>query len=193
MRVITGTARGKRLKELKGEDTRPTTDRVKESLFNIIQFEVPGRQVLDLFAGTGQLGIECLSRGAAGVTFVDVRKDASALIRENLALCGFPGSATTASPLPAPLPQVVQQESISFLATCPKESYDVILLDPPYQSPFLEKSLSSIVGFDILRNHGIIVCESPVEKVLPPLAPPYVLGKEYRYGKIKLTTILKNP
>ena len=86
MRVITGTARGRRLNELKGKETRPTADRVKEGMFNIIQFDIEGRRVLDLFGGTGQLGIECLSRGAAHATFVDARTDAVKLIRENLAL-----------------------------------------------------------------------------------------------------------
>ena len=84
MRVITGTARGRRLKELEGYETRPTTDRVKEGIFNIIQFDIEGRKVLDLYAGTGQLGIEALSRGAAGAVFVDQRRDAAALIRDNL-------------------------------------------------------------------------------------------------------------
>lgn len=84
MRVITGTARGRRLKELEGMETRPTTDRVKEGLFSALQFEIEGRRVLDLFAGTGQLGIECLSRGAAAAVFVDRRPDAVKLIRENL-------------------------------------------------------------------------------------------------------------
>ena len=84
MRVITGTARGRKLGQLQGMDTRPTTDQVKESIFNIIQFDIEGRRVLDLFAGTGQLGIEALSRGAAGCTFVDQRRDAAALVRSNL-------------------------------------------------------------------------------------------------------------
>ena len=87
MRVITGSARGRRLKELEGMETRPTTDRVKEGLFNVLQFDIEGRKVLDLFAGTGQLGIECLSRGAASAVFVDRRPDAAALTRENLKLC----------------------------------------------------------------------------------------------------------
>ena len=107
MRGISGTARGRRLKELQGMETRPTTDRVKEALFNIVQFELPGRQVLDLFAGTGQLGIEALSRGAARCTFVDQRRDAAALVRENLKLTGLSQQA-----------QVVQADSISFLMSC---------------------------------------------------------------------------
>ena len=84
MRVITGTARGRRLKELEGMETRPTTGKVKESLFSIIQFDIEGRRVLDLFAGTGQLGIEALSRGAKQCVFIDQRNDAVKLIRENL-------------------------------------------------------------------------------------------------------------
>ena len=87
MRVITGTARGCVLKELEGLETRPTTGKVKESMFSIIQFDIEGRRVLDLFAGTGQLGIEALSRGAAECVFVDRRADAVKLIRENVALC----------------------------------------------------------------------------------------------------------
>ena len=91
MRVITGTARGRVLKELEGLETRPTTGKVKESLFSIIQFDIEGRQVLDLFAGTGQLGIEALSRGAAESVFIDRRADAVRLIQENLALCRLAG------------------------------------------------------------------------------------------------------
>ena len=97
MRVITGTARGRRLKELQGMETRPTTDKVKESLFSIIQFDIEGRRVLDLFAGTGQLGIEALSRGAAEAVFVDRRPDAVRLVQENLALCGFTDRARVKS------------------------------------------------------------------------------------------------
>ena len=89
MRVITGAARGRRLKELQGMETRPTTDRVKEGIFNIIQFDIEGRRVLDLFAGTGQLGIEALSRGAARAVFVEQRRDAAALVRENLKITGL--------------------------------------------------------------------------------------------------------
>ena len=93
MRVITGTARGRRLRELEGMETRPTTDRVKEGLFSALQFEIEGRRVLDLFAGTGQLGIECLSRGAASAVFVDRRADAVKLIRENLKVTELSGRA----------------------------------------------------------------------------------------------------
>ncbi len=175
MRVISGSARGRRLKELQGMDTRPTTDKVKESLFNIIQFEIEGRKVLDLFGGTGQLGIEALSRGAAHCTFVEQRREAAVLIRDNLRVCGFQETA-----------QVVQGDGISFLTSC-RERFDLILLDPPYHSDLADRSLEAIARFDILREHGIIVCESAADRNLPPLAPPYEQGREYRYGKIKLS------
>ena len=175
MRVISGSARGRRLKELQGMDTRPTTDKVKESLFNIIQFEIEGRRVLDLFGGTGQLGIEALSRGADHCTFVDMRKEAAALIRENLRLTGLSERS-----------RVVQGDALSFLSSC-GEKFDVILLDPPYHTELLEKSVVRITEFDILREHGIMICESAAERELPALPPPYERGREYRYGKIRLT------
>ena len=175
MRVISGSARGRRLKELQGMDTRPTTDKVKESIFNVIQFDIPYRKVLDLFGGTGQLGIEALSRGASHCTFVEQRRDAQILIRENIKACDF-----------QEVSKVVPGEALAFLRSC-REQFDVIFLDPPYQSDLLERSLEAIREFDILREHGIIVCESALDKVLPALEAPYEWGKEYRYGKIKLT------
>ena len=108
MRVISGTARGRRLGELEGMETRPTTDRVKEALFNIVQFEVPGRKILDLFGGTGQLGIEALSRGAEHCTFVDQRSDAVTLIKNNLKVTDLAGKG-----------RVVQGDSLGFLQNCP--------------------------------------------------------------------------
>ena len=175
MRIISGEAGGRKLREPKGMDTRPTTDKVKESLFNIIQFELEGRRVLDLYAGTGQLGLEALSRGAEHCTFVDQRREAAALVKENIKLCRFEDRA-----------RVTQEESLSFLAAC-REKFDVVFLDPPYQSGLLEKSLEQLTRFDILREHGIIVCESGTEWSVPTLAPPYEAGREYRYGQIKLT------
>lgn len=179
MRVITGTARGRKLGQLQGMDTRPTTDQVKESIFNIIQFDIEGRQVLDLFAGTGQLGIEALSRGAAGCTFVDQRRDAAALVRSNLKLCRLSDRA-----------RVVQGEALSFLAS-DRERYHLVFLDPPYQTELLENALKKIAEIDILMENGIIICESPADKVLPELPQPYRKGREYRYGKIKVTVYRK--
>ena len=175
MRVISGTARGRRLKELQGMDTRPTTDKVKESMFNIIQFDLEGRKVLDLFAGTGQLGIEALSRGAAHCTFVDTRRDAVALVKENLNATSFSQQAS-----------VFQSDSLAFLSSC-REKFDIIFLDPPYQTDFLERCMETVVMFDILNEHGIMVCESAADRVLPTLPEAYQMSREYRYGKIKLT------
>ena len=175
MRVITGTARGRRLNELKGKETHPTTDRVKEGIFNIIQFDIEGRRVLDLFGGTGQLGIECLSRGAAHATFVDARTDAVKLIRENLAVTALANRAT-----------VLTADYATVLSGA-VEKYDLVFLDPPYETKLLERSLELISQFDILREHGIIICESPQEKSLPDLSAPYGKYREYRYGKIKVT------
>ena len=175
MRVITGIARGMRLKELPGLETRPTTDKVKESIFNIIQFDIEGRRVLDLFGGTGQLGIEALSRGADHCTFVDLRKEAAAVIRENLAQTRLEEHA-----------RVVQGDCMAFL-TGAGERFDLIFLDPPYASDLLEKSLTLIAKIDIVTENGIIVCESAAQAELPDLPAPYEKGREYRYGKIKLT------
>lgn len=175
MRVITGSARGRRLKELEGMETRPTTDRVKEGLFNILQFDIEGRRVLDLFAGTGQLGIECLSRGAAAAVFVDRRADAVKLIRENLKITDLTDRA-----------RVVSGDSMEYLKSL-REKFDIILLDPPYAAGVLEEAIAHIARFDILAPHGIIVAEHPVEKALPALSAPYRLHKSYRYGKIGLT------
>lgn len=174
MRVITGSARGRRLKELEGLETRPTTGKVKEALFSVIQFDIESRRVLDLFAGTGQLGIEALSRGAECAVFVERRRDALQVIRENLEACGMTDKA-----------RVVNGDAMSYLKS--GEKFDLIFLDPPYASGLLEQALEEIVRFDICRRHGIIVAESAADKTLPPLAGPYALYREYRYGKIKLT------
>ena len=130
MRVITGKARGTVLKTPEGLATRPTTDRVKEALFSIIQFDIPGARVLDLFGGTGQLGIEALSRGAKFSVFVDQGAQACALIRENLKRTRFESSA-----------KVIQSDYDLYLRKN-SDKFDIILLDPPYAEVFLENSLS---------------------------------------------------
>ena len=156
-------------------DTRPTTDRVKEAIFSILQFDLEGRRALDLFAGTGQLGIEALSRGAASAVFVEQRREAAALIRDNLTLTGLAGSA-----------RVVGGDAFASLQSA-KETFDIILIDPPFAAGLWENALNSISRFDILSDHGIIVCESGADWSVPTLTPPYEAGREYRYGQIKLT------
>ena len=176
MRVITGSARGKRLKTPANYDIRPTTDNVKESVFNIIQFDIEGRRVLDLFAGTGQLGIECLSRGAASAVFVDEDREAVKIVKENLKSCG----------MSAP---VFQENALQFLKHCGK--FDLIFLDPPYDAGLYEPALKTINLVDILSEGGIIVCESRREMELPELEEPYRKGREYRYGKVKISLYTK--
>ena len=175
MRVIAGLVKGRKLKGLDGLATRPTTDRVKESIFNIIQFDIEGRKILDLFAGTGQLGIEALSRGAESVTFVDQRTDAVRVIRENLELVGFVKQS-----------KVIQSDSIAFISS-DKEKYDVIFLDPPYDSGLLKKSLEIIAEFDILSDGGIIVCETSAYAEAFALQAPYSHSRDYKYGKTKIS------
>ena len=180
MRVITGKARGVALKTPDGLHTRPTADRVKEALFSIIQFDIPGAKVLDLFGGTGQLGIEALSRDAASAVFVDEREDACKLIKENLKRTRLEQSA-----------RVVRSDYLSFLNSC-REKFDIILLDPPYAEIFLENSLKRITEIDILQSGGIIVCERPLEKELSWSFPGYSRSKDYKYGKTLLTLYRKD-
>lgn len=176
MRVITGSARGRKLKTPENYDIRPTTDNVKESVFNIIQFDIEGRRVLDLFAGTGQLGIECLSRGASSAVFVDQSREAVKIVRENLKACGLSGT-------------VVQADATSFLRTCGK--FDIIFVDPPYDSDLYESVLNTVNSIDILSDGGIIICESRRERALPEMTAPYKKRREYTYGKVKLCIYTK--
>ncbi len=171
MRVIAGTARSIPLKSREGLDTRPTTDRVKEALFNIIQFEIEGRQVLDLFGGSGALAIEALSRGAAHADIVDHSPEALAVIRENLIRTGLAERAS-----------VIRSDYLSYLNSC-KKRYEIIFLDPPYAEKFLENAIKRISEIDILKSGGIIICERPAGKPLDGYDSGLLRSKDYRYGK----------
>lgn len=176
MRVITGKCRGRRLMEPANMDVRPTTDQVKEALFNIIQFDIEGRRVLDLFAGTGQLGIEALSRGARECVFVDSARESVRLVKENLKRCDLTA-------------QVLQCDSLGYLKGCGK--FDLIFLDPPYGTGLDGRAMLAVKEFDILTKGGIMVCESRPETVLPELPEDYGSTRTYRYGKIKLTVFTR--
>ena len=180
MRVITGKARGVSLKTPDGMATRPTSDRVKEALFSIIQFEIPGAKVLDLFGGTGQLGIEALSRDAKSAIFVDEREDACKLIRENLKRTRLENTA-----------KVIRSDYMAYLKNC-KEKFDIIFLDPPYAEVFLENSLKMITEIDILQSGGIIVTERPAGKILLCDFPGYSRSKDYKYSSTILTLYRKD-
>jgi len=179
MRVITGSAKGIRLKTPDGLKTRPTSDRVKEAVFSIVQFEVEGSRFLDLFAGTGQMGIEALSRGAVSAVFVDGWKDACQLVRDNLKLTRLSEKA-----------KVVNSDYLSYLKNC-REEFDIIFLDPPYAEIFLENSLNKISEIDILSDRGIIICERPAEKQLDLDISGLQRWKDYRYGKTWITVFRK--
>ena len=179
MRVITGSARGVQLKTPEGMLTRPTADRVKEALFSIINFDIPGASVLDLFGGTGQLGIEALSRGASRCTFVDAREEACGLIRENLKRTKLLAGGT-----------VVRSDYLSYLNRC-SEQFSIIILDPPYAEEYLENAIKRIVEIDILQTDGIMVAERPLGKELPWAFEGYQRSKDYKYGKTLLTIYRK--
>ena len=180
MRVITGKARGVNLKTPEGLQTRPTTDRVKEAMFSIIQFDIPGMKVLDLFGGTGQLGIEALSRGAKEAVFVDAGDKACALIRENLRRCKMEDQA-----------KVIRADYLDYLSRC-RETFGIILLDPPYAEVFLENAIKKITEIDILQSGGIIVAERPLGKELPWEFEGYTRSKDYKYGKTLITLYRKD-
>ena len=171
MRVITGKAKGVALKTPDGMLTRPTADRVKEALFSVINFDVPDAVVLDLFGGTGQLGIEALSRGAKSAVFVDHQAKACELIKENLRRTKFEKEG-----------RVVRSDYLEYLKRT-KELFDIILLDPPYAEVFLENALKCITEIDILRSGGIIVTERPVGKELSYEFPGFTRSRDYKYGK----------
>lgn len=173
MRVITGTARGKKLAVCAGEAVRPTPDRVKEALFSIIQFQIEGRRVLDLFAGSGQLGIEALSRGAREAVFVDAAKEPAAVVARNLEATGLSGSA-----------RVERMDFAAYLSgDCGK--FDLAFLDPPYRTGLLQRALPMAAGR--MNPGGTIVCENPSDEPLPETAGDFVRGRSYRYGKVVLT------
>lgn len=179
MRVITGTARGISLKTPEGLATRPTADRVKEAMFSIIQFDLPGAAVLDLFGGTGQLGIEALSRGAKNAVFVDAGEPACRLIKENLKRTHLEERG-----------KVFRCDYMEYLGKT-REQFDIIFLDPPYAEVFLENALKRITEIDILRSDGIIMTERPLGKELPWDYAGYTRSKDYKYGKTLLTIYRK--
>ena len=174
MRVITGSARGRKLEQLTGNDVRPTTDRVKEAVFSIIQFNIEGRQFLDLFAGSGQMGIEALSRGAARAAFVDSSQASIDIVKRNLKTTKLEECA-----------RVYKTDSIGFLSTC-REKFDLVFIDPPYGTGLLQKALENIER--VMNKSGIVICESPADETLPEKLNEFVKLREYRHGKIRITT-----
>lgn len=151
MRVITGTARGMKLVTLEGEATRPTREAVKEAVFSMIQFEIEGARVLDLFAGSGQMGIEALSRGAASCVFTDNSPAAVRVIKENLTHTRLMAKARVAC--------------CDWSAALHGGIYDIAFVDPPYSAGFMDKILPTLVAH--MSDGGVILCESDLRDEMP--------------------------
>ena len=177
MRVITGTARGRVIKTLEGKDVRPTTDRIKEAVFSIIQFRVPGGVFADVFAGSGQMGIEALSRGASKVFFNDKSTAAQNIIKQNLIDTGLSENSS-----------VVSMDAETFLASI-KEDFDIAYIDPPYEEGIIPKILPIVAKK--MKDDGIVLCEHKLNEELPEQVGNFYLAKKYKYGKIVISTYLK--
>ncbi|MBO5409630.1 MAG: 16S rRNA (guanine(966)-N(2))-methyltransferase RsmD [Clostridia bacterium] len=177
MRVITGSARGMTLRTLEGDNTRPTGEKVKEAVFSAIQFELEGRRILDLFAGSGQLGIEALSRGAESCVFVDSDKSAVKIIKENLEKTKLAFKST-----------VAQTDSLAYLGMTDKV-FDIAFLDPPYSTGLLQKALAKIVPK--IAEGGAVICEHPYGEEMPEEEGGLLKAKEYKYSKTAVTVYRK--
>ncbi len=173
MRVITGSARGRRLVTLEGRDVRPTTDKVKESVFSIIQFQIQGRVFLDLFAGSGQMGIEALSRGAQKAYFVDQSMKSIRVIEQNVKTTGFEDAAV-----------IARQDAQGFLVSS-RENFDIAYLDPPFEKGLINEVLPLLASK--MNKGGVILCECGEGEALPETAGDFVLDRNYRYGKIRVS------
>lgn len=171
MRVISGLCGGRRLETPADNSVRPTTDKVKEALFSSIQFELEGAAVLDLFSGSGQLGIEALSRGAKSAVFVDKSRASLELTKRNLAACSLNGT-------------VISSDSLIYLEKC-AERFDIAFLDPPYKTGLLQKALPLVS--EVMNEGGVICAECPFgEEVPEELSAGFRLSKSKKYGSMSL-------
>lgn len=173
MKVITGSLRGRRLETLGGDDvTRPTSQSTKEALFSAIQFELEDRKVLDLFAGSGQLGIEAISRGARHCTFVESNKSAYSIVEQNISKCKIEDKCT-----------LVFSQASSFLMN--KNNFDIAFVDPPYHKGLIEECLPKLVN--MMNDGGVIICESAKDEELPQSVDGWSIDRVRNYGKTKLS------
>lgn len=173
MRVITGLAKGKRLKTAEGEDVRPTPERVKEAVFSVLQFDLEGRSFLDLFAGSGQMGIEALSRGAAFCTFVDSSSQSVSLVQENLQNTGLADKA-----------KVIRGDYAAVLTGLDR-TFDYIFIDPPYATKLQEKAAA--LAQRVVAPGGVLICEHPKEQVLPDDIGAFKRTRLYKHGRVQFS------
>ncbi len=174
MRIIGGDLRGKRLATFQGKSTRPTADRVRESIFNICASKISNADVLDLFAGTGALGIEALSRGAASAVFIDSAANAVKMIAKNIESCKMTDRA-----------RVIKWDILKNLnCLCGKHSfYDLIFMDPPYNENAIGTVLKNLMNPDVVKNGATIIIEHSVSKSIPENIDGYDLTDQRKYGK----------
>ncbi|MBO4848779.1 MAG: 16S rRNA (guanine(966)-N(2))-methyltransferase RsmD [Clostridia bacterium] len=177
MRVIAGSAKGREILAPKGLNTRPTLAKVKEAMFGMLQFDLEGANVLDLFAGSGGLGIEAISRGAAHVTFCDADRHAVSVVKANLKKLAFEDRAS-----------VVMGDAISLLGALAErgERFDIVLLDPPYETDLQRRAISILAEKGLLNDGAILVCEHSNSN--PPVFPAgFDARKAKKYGDSYLT------
>lgn len=183
MRVITGIARGRTLTAVPGMDVRPTAEKVKEAVFSSIQFEVEGARVLDLFCGSGQMGIEALSRGAGLCVFVDQARASIEVTRRNLAVTGLAGAS-----------RVIQSDAQSFLRGAAlrstREKFDIAFLDPPYSQGIVQEILPLLPP--LMNDAGVILCEHEEKDLLADAVGEFRRVRKYRYGRISISAYRKD-
>jgi 16S rRNA (guanine(966)-N(2))-methyltransferase RsmD len=175
MRIITGIAKGAKLQTLSGDDTRPTTEVVKEGIFSAIQFDIFERKVLDLFGGCGQLALEALSRGAEKAVIIDSSRDATNIIKNNAQNTKLFSKCVVAC----------MDWKAYVKSVAGKEKFSLIFLDPPYKDGMLDQVLKAVFDAKIVADDAIIVCESSLSGIPEPIDGFKV--KSYRYGKIYIT------
>ncbi len=181
MRIITGSARGTKLATLEGEATRPTAERVKEAIFSMIQFDLPDAHILDLFAGSGQLGLEALSRGAEKAHLVDRSAEATAIIKQNAQKTHLWDRC-----------RVVTMDYADYIRGTKGEKFDFIFLDPPYGSGMLKGALEKLAASDIIADGAWIFCEDETDDIFggdDALAEKYNVEKQNRYGRVYITVL----
>lgn len=180
MRIITGSARGTKLMTLAGDDvTRPTAEMVKEAIFSMIQFDIEGRRVLDLFAGSGQLGLEALSRGAASATLSDISKEACEIVKKNAQKTHLYEKCRV---LNSDYKTVIR----GFRG---REKFDIVFLDPPYASNFISDAIEQLCNADALASGAVIVCESNNPSPYSPEG--FTVRRFTRYSKTYVTLLEK--
>ena len=183
MRITTGTAKGKRLLTLEGNETRPTSERVKQAIFSSIQFDIEGRRVLDLFAGSGQMGLEAMSRGAETAMFIDASPDAMDIIKKNATSTGFFKSCRF----------LISDYRNHIRKASGRDKWNLIFIDPPYHLACAGEALARILKADIAADGALIVCESGNPDLFhgyEEIAPRFEILKEARYS-VSYVTILK--